>query len=212
VVAVELSLEVELSQHLPTCRRGEGFADVLDFADDGRISGRIVPLGKWVELRPNLLERYEPGVFDRQMRDPSRVKICLEHEQVIGLVRTIEERSDGVYFEGRISMSDDIPEARKARAMRAEGLADELSVGFQTFQGGSDIQCRSDGVTTWRHRKARLQEISLVPWGAMGREATVTRARFYDEDGAIAAAEKIARRDAERAWLSDFRARVMIGG
>ena len=208
------SLTKDLTAHQPSCRRGEGFADTIERTDDGLIRGRAVPLSKWVQLAPKLFERYEPGTFARQVKDPARVKLCLEHGQVVGKVDMLEERADGLYFEGRISASDDIPEARKARAMLADDLADELSVGWQSMVGGTDIETRADGTTTWRHRRARLMEISLVPWGAMGRDATVTRAAFvdFDEHADERAAALLSRRAAEREWFRRWRAHAYDAG
>lgn len=191
-----------------TCRRGEGFADNLDLSDPGMIRGRAVPYGKWIELSGGLVEFYEPTVFRKT--DPSRVKVCLNHGSLpIGRTIKLEEREDGLYFEGQISASDDIPEARQARAMLADDLMDELSIGFAKVRDGTEIQTRSDGVTMWRHHRARLMEISLVPWGAMGRDATLTRARFtaFDPDAPTKAAELDARRQEARQWLERFHAR-----
>lgn len=164
---------------MPTCRRGDGFADQVT-ADQGTIRGRAVPYGTTVELQPGLFERFRRGCFRDQCKDPARVRICLEHGQVIGRVDDLEERSDGLWFAGHLSDSPDIPEARKAAAMLADGLADELSVGFQTVRDGSTVTAADDGSVTWEHRRARLAEISLVPWGAYGRSAVVTRARAVD--------------------------------
>lgn len=195
------SEEIERSQ--PTCRRGEGFADniVIDGHD---IKGRAVPYGYTIELMPGVFERFERGSFARQTKDPARVKVCLEHGQVVGKVVELEERQDGLYFAGGISKSDDIPEARKARAMLDEDLADELSVGFQTVRGGTKVE-QSDDQVTYIHNRARLLEISLVPWGAYGRGATVSRSTLLDPDDLI----RRARRDEARAWVAEYRKRSM---
>lgn len=203
----EITLRDEIKRRLPTCRRGDGFADTIETdKEPGVFRGRAVPYNQWIALTPDIREIYEPGVFAKQMRDPARVKICLEHGQVVGRVLEFDEREDGLHFRARISPSGDIPEARKAQAMLDDDLADELSVGFMAMPNGTD-ETNENGVTKWRHKRARLLEISLVPWGAMGRHATVTRASFYD-DGGLAEALALAERQAEaRAWLEAFKAR-----
>ena len=167
----------ELESFQPTCRRGEGFADNIT-VDDGVIHGRAVPYGRVVDIGP-FLERFEPGAFSRQVKDPSRVRICLEHGQAVGRITALEEREDGLYFTGAIPDEPAIPETAKARAMIFHGLADELSVGFQTVNGGT-VPSREAGRTLHTHRRARLMEISLVPWGAYGRGATLQRAALVD--------------------------------
>lgn len=199
-------LAAELAAFQKTHRSGEGFADGIE-ADGTTLRGRCVPYDKWVQLTPSIIERYDPGVFAKQTKDPARVKICLEHGQVIGRVVSFDERADGLHFAAKISASDDIPEARKGRAMLNDGLADELSVGFASVPGGTDTG-KSGDFTTWHHHRARLMEISLVPWGAMGREATVTRAVFFDEERDIVTREQAEAREQARQWLANFKAFV----
>jgi HK97 family phage prohead protease len=155
------------------------------------------------------MERYEAGAFAKAAKDPARVKVCLEHSQIIGRVTSLAETPEGLTFEARISDSPAIPEALKARAMITGGLADELSVGFQCLPGGTDEEVRTDGTMLWRHRRLRLREISLVGWGAMGRDATLTRARIvdWDEQAEEQARDVEARRLVARGWLADYRAR-----
>lgn len=189
----------EMRAGSPTCRRGEGFADNLDISD-GRIRGRAVPFGYTVELRPGLWERFERGAFTSQLKDPGRVKVCIEHGQVVGSASGLEERGDGLWFVGGISGNPAITEAGRARALLDEGLVDELSIGFRTVPGGTDVE-QVDGGVLWRHRRAQLMEVSLVPWGVYGREATLARSRLIDP-----AAELVAARRAQmRAWFADWR-------
>jgi len=170
----------QVQSHQPTCRRGEGFASGVE-VDDGTIRGQAIPFGKVVQLAPGLYERFEPAAFDRQIKDPARVKLCMEHGQVIGRVGSLRREPQGLQFEASISASQDIPEARRARALLSDRLVDELSIGFTTVQGGSVVEQQDDGSTLVTHRRARLMEISLVPWGAYGREATLARSVLVDE-------------------------------
>lgn len=187
----------------PTCRRGDGFA--TGFERDGDvIRGQAVPFGKIVKLAPSLLEQFHRGTFSRQMRDPARVKLCLEHGQVVGKCTHLEETDDGLQFEAVISKSDGIPEARRARALLDEELIDELSIGFSGVDGGMDVQRRSDGSTLVTHRRANLKEISLVPWGVYGRDATLARSVLIDPQELARQADVEAKRAEARAWVQRF--------
>jgi HK97 family phage prohead protease len=158
-----------------------------------------------VELLPDLRERFEPGAFRAQTRDPGRARMCLEHGQVIGPILSLEEREDGLYFEAGISRSDAIPEARRARALIEEGLADELSVGFNTVRNGTTVTREDDGTHLAVHHRAKLLEISLVPWGVYSREAVLQRATIVDH-----AAELLEeRREETLRYLEELKARVL---
>lgn len=197
--------EAEVRDSRPTCRRGEGFLDNIEVPEAGHLRGRAVPYGRVVQLTPGLVERFERGAFANAAKDPARVKICYEHGQVIGRMRSLEDRDDGHWIDGRISLSDKIPEAATARALLEEDppLVDELSVGFQTVKGGTKIDRLEDGTVMWTHTRARLLEVSLVPWGAYGRGATVSRSQLIDP-----AVELRQRRVREaREWLEAFKAR-----
>lgn len=185
----------------PTCRRGEGFADNLKI-EDNEISGRAVPYGHIIQLAPKLYEQFERGAFSKQLKDPARVKICLEHGQVVGRANSLEERDDGLWFRGRVSDNPGIPEAARANALIHEDLVDELSIGFQTVRDGTRVSEFNDG-TLYTHDRARLLEVSLVPWGAYGREATLSRARFIDPDQFLVVERQIKARE----WVAEFKRR-----
>lgn len=190
----------EISNQSPTCRRGEGFADKIE-VDDTTIRGRAVPYGVTIDLAPGLREEFRPGTFTKQTRDPSRAKLCYEHGAVIGRIRDLEERDDGLYFTAALSESKHSPVALMARDYIAEGLIDELSVGFNTVNGGYNTSREEDGSTLVVHHRAKLMEISLVPWGAYGRDAVLQRSQLVDHD-----AELLAARQAEaRAWVQRWR-------
>ncbi len=195
----------EIEAFAPMCRRGEGFADNLEFESNTnlgtKISGRAVPYNQVIRLQRGLYEEFHNGAFAEQ--DPLRVRVCLEHEQVVGRVHKLEERSDGLWFEGSISANPALPEAARATAMVEEHLIDELSVGFKTVDGGTEVVHRGEN-TYYHHNKAQLLEISLVPWGAYGRGATLARAQFEDVTKTIL---EIKRREA-REWVASYKART----
>jgi len=165
-----------------TPRLGEDFGS-YDVDTSGRISGRAVPYGVTMEIATGLRETFRPGTFKRQVKDPARVKICYVHLDVIGQVDELEERADGLYFTGSIPDELIPPQLR-------HHLVDELSIGFNSVNGGTRISDH-DGTTHVEHRRARLMEISVVPWGAYQRHATLQRAHTVD-----------VAREAARAWLA----------
>lgn len=195
-------LAQEIQRLLPSCRKGEGYADELETSGD-EISGRAVPYGRTIELFPGVLEDFAPGTFARQVKQAHRVKLCLEHGQVVGRVTELEDRDNGLYFRAKVSDNPGIPEAARFRALVAERLVDELSIGFQTVAGGTEARQLDDGNTHYRHTRARLLEISLVPWGAYGRDATLSRARIISPE----AQDRALALELQRAWVAKYRAR-----
>jgi hypothetical protein len=187
----------EISSLSPTCRRGEGFADKIDVSDD-TIKGRAVPYGVTVDLAPGLREEFRPGAFTRQAKDPSRAKICYQHGNVIGRIVELDEREDGLYFVAQLSKSQHNPEALRARDDIAEGLMDELSVGFNTVRDGTSVTREEDGSTLAVHHRAKLMEISLVPWGVYARGAVLQRSQLVDHQAEILET----RRAEARAWAA----------
>lgn len=184
----------------PVCRRGEGFADQLGI-EKNKIHGRAVPYDHIIELVPGLYEVFEKGAFSRQVKDPTRVKVCLEHGQIVGRVEELQEK-EHLLFGGVISDNPGIPEAKRAQALIDENLVDEMSIGFQTVKDGTKIEDYNGG-KLMRHSRARLLEISLVPWGAYGREATLSRSKLIDPT------EELKREQQRKAkeWVSEFKKR-----
>ena len=144
--------------------------------EDGEFAGRAVPYGKPTELMPGLREVFLPGSFAAQTKDPGRVKIAYRHGEIIGRVVELDDRDDGLHVRGRILAHDDRPLARQALADLREGLVDELSVGFVPVRNGMTVTEDKSG-TLWEHKRATLREISVVPWGAYGRNARVASVR-----------------------------------
>ena len=151
-------------------------ASGFDLSDDGQFTGRAVPYGAPTELAPGLWEQFTRGAFAAQAKDPARVKIAHRHGEIIGRAMSLEERDDGLWVLGRIDTSGDIAEARTALAQLRGDLVDELSVGFQTVRNGTEVGDYKGGTLVTHHRAA-LREISVVPWGAYSRKATVKQVR-----------------------------------
>jgi HK97 family phage prohead protease len=144
--------------------------------DDGEFTGRAVPYGKPADLMPGLREVFLPGAFAAQAKDPGRVKICYRHGEIVGRAVELDDRDDGLWVRGRIMAHDDRPLARQALADLRDDLVDELSVGFLPVRNGMTVTEDKNG-TLWEHKRATLREISVVPWGAYGRNARVAAVR-----------------------------------
>lgn len=181
--------------------------------DNGTFTGRAVPYGLEVELMPGLKEVFEPGAFARQVSSAHRIRIAYRHGEIVGRVLEMEDREDGPYIRAEIADDPDIPDGRKALALLRRKLVDELSVGFRQLKKGTRVEHTSDGSTLVRHFRAHMEEVSVVPWGAYGRGATVTSVR--DAEAALAAevasveAERTARvrlLEQERRYLAGLRA------
>lgn len=185
----------------PACRRGEGFADQLGIAAN-KIKGRAVPYDHVIELMPDLYEVFERGAFARQAKDPTRIKICLEHGQVVGKVNELHSHDEYLEFAGEVSANPGIPEAVRAQALLDDELIDEMSIGFQTVKDGTVVEDYKKGKLI-RHNRARLLEISLVPWGAYGREATLSRSRLIDPVEEVLNLKQ----NQARAWVAEYKRR-----
>jgi uncharacterized protein len=139
----------------------------------GTIEGIAVKYGVDVPRGARLFERVEPGAFAAQLVDPARVAVLWQHDtdSPIGRVTSLNDSDTELRFTAKISDHADIPDARKARAVLQEGLADEISVGFEW--GKWQVRDDEAGTFTIVHTKARLRELSVVTFGALGREARV---------------------------------------
>jgi uncharacterized protein len=149
-------------------------ASIDDSSETGVISGVAIKYGVNVERGRRLFERVEPGAFRAQLVDPARVAILWQHDtdSPIGRVTALEDSTEALRFKAKISEHADIPEAKKALAVLREGLADEVSVGFE-WGAWSEERDDEKGSLTIVHSKARLRELSVVTFGALGREARV---------------------------------------
>lgn len=156
-------------------RASEFRAKVQASEEPGTISGVAVPLG--VEIDQGFLKHIvEPGAFAAQAKDPARVKLLYQHDwnSPIGALSMLEERDQAVWFAGRILDSDKVPKAQEALELIRAGVLDEVSVGFEWVKWSEEHL--DDGSILIRHTKARLNELSVVTFGAAGRDATIKTA------------------------------------
>jgi HK97 family phage prohead protease len=150
------------------------FAATVDDVDEGTglITGVAVRYNTPVERGRNLFEMVEPGTFSRQVADPARVSVLWQHDSdsPIGRATKLIDTEELMRFSAQITQHADVPEARKALALLREGIIDEISVGFQ-WQKWTEV--REDDKLTILHTRARLRELSVVTFGALGRDARV---------------------------------------
>jgi HK97 family phage prohead protease len=144
--------------------RDRKFGGPLEVADedDGRVVfGRAVPYGEVTEVMEGgirFTEEFEFGTFARTLSGPpGRVKFYLEHDELIGVARRLEDRQDGLWAWMRMSNG---PRGDELLEKVRDGTLDSLSVRFRGLQPRRIEQGQH---VSWR--EAQLREISLCPWG-----------------------------------------------
>ncbi|UCF19251.1 MAG: HK97 family phage prohead protease, partial [Gemmatimonadota bacterium] len=135
--------------------------------EDGTFSGRALVYGREFETMFGPLV-IEPGAFaDSIKRNRDRLKILWQHNQdePIGRPLGLEDRPDGVHVRGRISKTT---RGRDALILLRDRVVDELSAGVERVEEVAGKVSRL--------KRGELHEISLVTFGAAGREG----ARVYE--------------------------------
>ncbi|WP_028654875.1 HK97 family phage prohead protease [Nocardioides sp. J54] len=162
-------------------------------ADDERsILLRAVPYDVETQLWDNLYESFAPGAFARATKDPARVKFYLGHGgPLVGMAEMVEDREDGVWIRNIVSRT---ASGDELLTLARDKVLDEASIEFRIVKGGTEITER-DGKTYWRHKRAQLLGVALVPHGAYGRNALVKAVRD-DQDKAAEVARAAARAEA----------------
>lgn len=153
----------------------EGVELVRAEGGDGReITGIAVPYGVDQQIYPGLIERFDRGSFDHQLRAiPQRTVFVRDHYSmggtIIGKVKGAEDTAKGLRLHARVSQLRD-PIADDTLTLIVDEVLRELSIGF------IDRKSVMDGAVTVR-RKADLTELAIVHRGAYGRNATVIGVR-----------------------------------
>lgn len=142
---------------------------------DGRtVFGRAVPYNAPQFIYDGLTEEFVRGAFDHQLRAANRVRIAREHVQLggdlIGAARSLDDRTDGLWFEGRVSKTptgDETLELINDKALR------QISIGFRERPHGN----RRTAQNVIQRTAADLFEIAFVMEGAYGELAEVAGVR-----------------------------------
>lgn len=142
---------------------------------DGRtIFGIAVPYDTPQYIYDGLTEEFARGAFDHQLRAANRVRLAREHVALggtlIGAVRKLEDRPEGLYFEARVSKTlagDETLELVNDKALR------QISIGFRERPHGNE-RTPSGSI---RRTAADLFEIAAVMEGAYGEQAELAGVR-----------------------------------
>lgn len=147
-------------------------ATLSDIAENGEFVGTAFQYGETVQRGPRYALRIEPGAFAAQLADPHRVKILWQHDRdnPIGVVTEFNDTKKALTFKARIIDNPAVPRAAEALALLRDGVLDELSIGFDWEKFREE---QEPNMTTIVHTKARLREISVVTFGALGQKARV---------------------------------------
>lgn len=151
---------------------------------DGRtVEGIAVPYGRPQRIDSSLTEQFAPGAFAHQLRAPNRVRFTREHMSYGGALigKAIELRDDAAGLWGAWRVSD-TPAGNETLTLLADGVLDELSIGFRERQN----RRLPDG--TIERTKADLIEVSVVLAGAYGRGALVSAVREVQDTNDVVAA------------------------
>jgi HK97 family phage prohead protease len=133
--------------------------------------------------------------------DLAKVKLLRDHETLIGQIRDLVSGPEALAFRAEIADSQD---GRDAYALVKSGALVEASVGFSPLD--ADLR---EGMFLYV-RRARLVEISLVPWGAS--PGTAVRAAEGEQPLGIEIPQKIAASERRRRAIAIAKSVVLHGG
>lgn len=138
---------------------------------DGRtVFGRAVPYGVPQHIYEGLTEEFVQGAFSHQLRAAHRVRAAREHVDLggtlIGALRSLDDRADGLHFEARVSktvVGDETLELINDRALN------QVSIGFRERPNGN----RRTSSNVLQRVSADLFELAFTMEGAYGDLAAV---------------------------------------
>lgn len=143
---------------------------------DGRtVYGRAVPYNAPQFIYDGLTEEFVRGAFDHQIGvQRSRVRLAREHVQLggslIGNVRKLDDRADGLWFEARVSRT---PTGDETLELINDGALQQISIGFRERPSGN----RRTPQNVIQRTAADLFEVAFVMEGAYGELAEVAGVR-----------------------------------
>lgn len=143
-------------------------------ADGRTVFGIAVPYGVPQHIYEGLTEEFVQGAFSHQLRAANRVRLAREHVDLggtlIGALRSLEDRPEGLHFEARVSKTvagDETLELVRDGALR------QVSIGFRERPGGN----RRSAANVVQRTAADLFEVALVMEGAYGQQAELAGVR-----------------------------------
>ena len=152
-------------------RREFAFRATEVTTDGNLIRGIAVPYNTPVRIRDwagEYEEQFAPGSVD----DDGALAFW-RHYDPIGRLESGEELPEGRAVELRIS---DTALGRDALTLARDGAVTQLSVGFE-LGGDYEVEEREDDVPLITRTRVKVREVSLVPFGAYGADASITDIR-----------------------------------
>lgn len=142
---------------------------------DGRtVYGRAVPYNVPQFIFEGLTEEFVRGAFDHQLRAAHRVRISREHVahggSLVGAARSLDDRADGLWFEGRVSRT---PAGDETLELIHDRALQQVSIGFRERPNGN----RRTSQNVIQRTSADLFEVAFVMEGAYGELAEVAGVR-----------------------------------
>lgn len=134
------------------------------------VSGIAVPWKTPAPIRDWLgsyTETFERGSVE--LPDSGKVMLFWRHDEPIGIVTEHRDDEAGWFVSARIS---ETPRGDEVYALLRDGVVTEFSVGFEPVEHHTDDE--TGDITRTR---VIAREVSIVPFGAYGSEASITQVR-----------------------------------
>ncbi|WP_084130317.1 HK97 family phage prohead protease [Demequina sp. NBRC 110055] len=136
------------------------------------VSGIAVPWDSPADIGGMFTERFERGA----VQDSEDALLLWRHDEPIGLITRAEDTERGWEITARISKT---PRGDEAYALLKDKVIREFSVGFKPIEHREETDPETRHLTITRTH-VRVREVSLVPFGAYGKNAPVSQVREAD--------------------------------
>lgn len=169
--------------------------DVREDAETGlrEVSGVAVPWDTDARVRDwfgEYVERFERGAVE----DSDDALLYWRHSEPIGRITAARDTDAGWEIDATISKT---PRGDEAYALLKDKVIREFSIGFQPISHREEVE---DGADVIIRTKVKVREVSLVPFGAFGKDAPVSQVReasTTNTEGDAAMGDTINRADLE---------------
>ncbi|MGF6821178.1 HK97 family phage prohead protease [Microbacterium sp. ZKA21] len=161
-------------------------------------TGLAVPWDTPVDIAGLYRESFERGSVS--LPASGRVLVYWRHSEPIGVVTAERDTDGGWEITGKLS---DTERGREAHTLLRDGVIDELSIGFLPIEHREDDE--TGDITRTR---VEAREVSLVPFGAYGRDALITDVRSADTSITITERATMPETDNTAAEITEIRAAI----
>lgn len=134
------------------------------------VSGIAVPYDTDAVIRDwyeGYIERFEKGA----VQDSDDALLYWRHSEPIGKITAARDTDAGWEITATISRTSRGDEAYQ---LARDGVIREFSIGFEPIDHREEVQ---DGTSVIVRTKVKVREVSLVPFGAFGKDAPVSQVR-----------------------------------